>query len=242
MAYNLTDKQKNLLRWIVTAVRNSSLEEEFMVVWVHGGGHIENYRGERPELTSGSLDALQSSGMLLCAVRHQGSSSGRSYESSRTVTLLGEAYRAVDSDFATPDRSFADFMPPNVQLSYLDEELKTRCIPLLGAGGSNPIVWDSVVRTAGTVVLEERLRSAAGGSDSATGADLVNAAFKKAGSLGHKFGSDSEREAYRSLYAGAVGLVRNDYAHHLVDPAPEDGAAVLLLVNLLLKMLDGLAQ
>ncbi len=56
------------------------------------------------------------------------------------------------------------------------------------------------------------------------------------------FESASERDGYRDLYAGVVGVFRNRYAHRLVDPTPEDGGALIVFVNLLLKMTDDLEQ
>lgn len=93
------------------------------------------------------------------------------------------------------------------------------------------------------MVLEERIRRAAGIADPGrTGRDLVNDVFGGKGTLAGRFESESERNGYRDLYTGVVGVFRNRYAHRLVDPTPEDGGALIVFVNLLLKMTDDLGS
>lgn len=106
-------------------------------------------------------------------------------------------------------------------------------------GGSDPPLWDSVVRTA-CVMLEERLSDVGLIANSKrTGCDLVNDLFGKNGKLISKFASSAEREGHRDLYAGIVGTFRNPSAHRLIDLSSE-GGAVIVSVNLLLKMLEAL--
>lgn len=200
-----------------------------------------DYQGDYPQVTKGALDALEAEALVLSQPDYSTMGS-TTWEGSRSVTLLGKAYTAVETDFAAPDGSFVDYLPPNVDLAYLDQELRERSVPLLGAGASNPVVWDAVVGRA-VIILEERLRTVGGVSDRrAVGVKLVNAVFGQNGTLAVKFADGSEREAYRNLYAGVVGVFRNDYGHHLVDPQPGDGASVLALANLLLKMLEDKAK
>jgi hypothetical protein len=93
------------------------------------------------------------------------------------------------------------------------------------------------------VVLEERIRQAADISDpERTGRDLVNDVFGDKGNLSQVFESGSEKQGYRDLYAGVVGVLRNRYAHRLIDPTPEDGGALIVFINLLLKMTDDLQR
>jgi hypothetical protein len=155
------------------------------------------------------------------------------------VTLLGAAYDAVDCNFAAPDTSFLTQLTPLADVTNLDSELKTRVLPILGAGASDPKLWDSAVRTA-AVILEERLREVGKISDNSIGRDLVGKVFGKNGTLASKFHEDSEREAYRDLYAGVTGLIRNPSAHRLIDPTPEQGGVSIVLVNLLLSKLEPL--
>ena len=132
------------------------------------------------------------------------------------------------------------YMTPMSGINEFDEELKTRCLPLLATGGSDSMLWDSVVRTAG-VILEERLRDVGSISDpNLTGQGLVNKVFNNNGTLASKFIVDSERQGYRDLYAGIVGSFRNPSAHKLIDPTPEEGGAFIIFLNLLLKKLEAL--
>lgn len=246
--YNLTTNQKDLLRWLVQQVRDKKLLEEFTITWItHEKAQIADYKGEAnvdiPNLTKGALDALATSGLILCEIRYRATNSHGGYsqeERSRRCTLLGSAYEAVDTDFSAPDTSFVKHLTPLADITNLDVELKQRCLPILGAGSVDPKLWDSVVRTAG-VILEERLRNVGGIVDpSRIGRDLVNDVFGAKGTLAAKILNDSERVGYRDMYAGIVGVFRNPYAHRLGDPTPEDGGAFVVFVNLLLKMLEDL--
>jgi hypothetical protein len=246
--YNLTDNQKDILRWLVKQVRNGSLPEEFHILWSDDEkAYIFEYIGEKKEETPiikmGALDSLAFTNLILCNITYEtkvGSSGNYQGEKNRRCTLLGKAYEAVDTDFNSPDLSFIRHLTPLADITNLDSEIKQRCLPILGAGSNDPKLWDSVVRTAG-VLLEERLRSVGGIVDtSRTGRDLVNDVFGNRGTLIAKIPNDSERLGYRDMYAGIFGLFRNPYAHRLLDPTPEDGGSFLIFINLLLKMLEDL--
>lgn len=242
MNYNLTDRQKDLVRWLVDAVRAGQLSEEFTVVWSQGGSTVLEFHGDGspPEFTEGALDALSHADLLHCRPHTKVSSSGRLFEASRGCTLAGTAYTAVDRDFDTPDTSFIRYLTPLADVPGFDSEIQQRCLPTLGTGGANPANWDTALRNC-RAILEERLRDVGGISDaSRVGRDLVNAVFGKSGALTPKFANDAEREGYRDLYAGIVGAFTNPSGHRFIDPTPEDGGAVLLFVNLLLAKLESL--
>jgi hypothetical protein len=210
-----------------------------MFIWGLEGTfvHYEGATGfhPMPEVTKGALHALAANDLL-----HLRSEPGDKFGATTCCTLTGKAYEAVDSNFAAPDTSFVRHLTPLADITALDSELKHRCLPILGAGAADPKLWDSAVRTAG-VILEERLRDVGRITDpQAVGRDLVNKVFGKSGSLAVKFGHDAEREGYRDLYAGVVGAFRNPSAHQLVDPAPHEGGAYIVFVNVLLKKLDDL--
>jgi len=109
MEYNLTDKQKDLLRWLVQQARAGNLSEEFHVVWIMDSGEISGFRGDHPEITKGMLDALHNAELLLCVpnFKTSTSTSGKSHpkttyrevEINRRCTITRRAYEAVDSDF-----------------------------------------------------------------------------------------------------------------------------------------------
>lgn len=117
--------------------------------------------------------------------------------------------------------------------SGFDEELMRRCQPMIHLGA-----FDEAVRSA-FVLLEERLRNAVGDTQNTTGTKLANSAFSPvngplAKQLGH---SQAEKEGLRELYSGAFKLFRNPTAHGVVDYDPDEGKAIISLVNLLLKIL-----
>lgn len=251
--YNLTDNQKKVAKWLVKNVRDGKLNEEFHIQWAvipTEGEHqfwILNYRGTEQELkdigiTKGSLNALVKDNLLQTE-----RSDSKTLEDIRLIhpetwycTLTGDIYTAVDNDFNSPDTSFINYLTPLSNPSGFDEALTKRCFPILATGGSDPILWDSAVRTAG-VILEERLHDVGAISDpSQVGRSLVNTIFGKTGTLASKFAVDAEREGYRELYSGIVGAFRNPSAHRLVDPSPEEGGAFIIFVNLLLKKLEDL--
>lgn len=246
--YNLTDSQKALLRWLVQEVRASRLGEEFVIFWFWDSSQATLQAGflnydaqaleQAPEITMGALDALAANNLILYKATPGTGKPGSSHDRNWRCTLQGRAYEAVDKDFNAPDTSFIKYLTPLGDVISFDQELKQRCLPVLGAGASDPMLWDSAVRTAG-VILEERLRDIGSISDpNRTGRDLVNDVFGKSGSLASKFNVPSEREGYRELYAGIVGAFRNPSAHRLIDPSPEEGGAFIAFVNLLLKKLE----
>lgn len=233
MSYNLTSRQKALVRWFVERVRDGDLPEEFHIIQAMTGPVFADLKGERndcPEIRAGILEALQAAEMLVVIPAKYGT----------RCVLTGKAYEAVESNFGAPDVSFVTHLTPLADVTNLDSEIKTRCLPILGAGSGDPKLWDSAVRTAG-VILEERLRDVGGIADpGCVGSELVNAVFGSRGTLASRFLLDSERQGHRDLYAGMVGAFRNPYAHRLVDPTPEDGGAYIVFVNLLLEMLEDL--
>ncbi len=247
--YNLTNNQKDLVRWLVQTVREEKLTEEFVIYWGHSSAQssfealISNYSGseeELPKITQGALDSLTENELIWCETSYASRREGSQYESNRRCTLTGRAYEAVDTDFNAPDTSFIKYLTPLADIGGFDEELKQRSLPILGAGSTDPMLWDSAVRTAG-VILEERLRDVGSISDpNRTGRNLVNDVFGNGGTLASKFTVLSERDGYRELYAGIVGAFRNPSAHRLIDPSPEEGGAFIAFVNLLLKKLEAM--
>ncbi len=231
MPYNITDRQKQLIGFLVEQVRKDALQEEIMVTWTMGGSRLVNYSGDHPEIQQGALSVLESNQLINIVSRGQ---------HTWRIVLTGAAYEAVDSNFQQPDNSFLRYIAPLSDVSGFDEQIKKRCLPILGAGGADPMLWDSVVRTAG-VILEERLRDVGKVVDhSRIGRDLVNDIFGRSGTLASKFSNESELQGYRELYAGVVGMFRNPSAHHLIDPSPEEGGVFIAFANLLLRRLEDL--
>ncbi|MGQ4647869.1 TIGR02391 family protein [Lyngbya aestuarii] len=228
--YNLTPTQKDLLRWFVQQVNQGHLSEEFIISRLLHGPSISGYSGTLPDMKKGAIQALHAEGLL-------------QYEDLGNVdrcTLTGKAYEAVDNNFSAPDTSFVKHLTPLADITNLDEELKQRCLPILGAGSADSKMWDSAVNNA-CRVLENRLRDVGGVLDAnCVGLALVNKVFTDKGTLASKFSIDAERQGYRDLYAGIVGTFRNPSAHRFVDPTPEEGGAFVVFVNLLLRKLEDL--
>lgn len=250
MIYNLTTKQKEFARWLVSEIEAGRLEEEFHVAWALSSGlFVSKSVGEPPvPLTPGLLDALERNDLLLTHKNIETSVTGRTSlapkttqrEKNRRCVVTAKLYEAVESDFSAPDTSFVRHLSPLADITTLDDELKARCLPILGAGSADPKLWDSAVRTAG-VILEERLRDVGEITDaSRVGRNLVNDVFGLSGTLASRFENSSELAGHRELYAGVVGTYRNPSAHRFIDPTPEDGGALIVFVNLLLKTLEDL--
>lgn len=230
----LTEAQKNLLQWLVEQVRAGILtEEEIWFSWsLLGTYDVVDYQGKIPEIKKQDIDALYSSGLLVC-------DKGKSLTDVYKCALTNRAYEAVDSDFGVLNLSTIPWLISLAEVQHFDSELWDRCRFSLSTGGDNPKAWDKAVRTA-LVVLEERLRKLGkteAVNPDATGENIVNMVFGKNSILNGKL-SDKQREAYRNLYAGMMGIFRNSYAHRLIDPSPEVGGAIIAFIDLLLKMLD----
>jgi len=130
MGYNLTNNQQDLLRWIVEQVRNGSLPEEFVVTWIVDAPKVGDLQGDGvPSIKPGMLDALAAVGMLVCTPFRSPYSDAIT---DTRCTLTGRAYDAVDTNFGAPDTSFVTHLTPLADVTSLDNEIKTRCLPILG--------------------------------------------------------------------------------------------------------------
>jgi len=232
----LTENQKNLLRWIVKEVRAGNLKEDsiWYIRTLTDYGWVD-YKGSDswPPVTFATFDILEEYGYIKWQQKSQHQYKG---------TLTGKAYEAVDSNFAEPNRSAIPHLIPLTEVEHLDSELWERVRFSVSAGGDNPKAWDTAIRNA-TVVLEDRMRKL-GNIDNinqkATGNGIVNLIFGSNKSVQKDKLPSEELEAYRDLYSGTMKLFRNRYAHRFIDPKPEEGGAIIVFIDLLLKMLDDL--
>jgi hypothetical protein len=112
LPYNLTDDQKDLVRWMVQEYRAGKLPEEFRVGWSKGGGSIMEYPSDHPEVSQGALDALHETQLVVSDINLEtklskyGSSKRPKVretrsERSRRCRLTARAFEGVDSDFHT---------------------------------------------------------------------------------------------------------------------------------------------
>ncbi len=115
MEYELTGDEKLLVTWMVNANQRGELEKRFRVLWLLGGGTIEEYNGsgEIPQLLPDNLDSLEEEGLLRCRRNTQTKTSThgskkpkiteREVEVSRGCTITEEAQKAVESGFVKPN-------------------------------------------------------------------------------------------------------------------------------------------
>lgn len=121
MEYNLTDKQRLAITWMVEANRRGELEDEFLVMGFLGSANLSLVNASDgttleaiPDVTYGVLDNLHSEGLIQqntkykTQARRSGSKnnpriSETQSEQSRRCSLTRRAYEAVDSNFVLPD-------------------------------------------------------------------------------------------------------------------------------------------
>ena len=121
MEYNLTDKQRSAITWMVEANRRGELADEFSVMGFLGtaslslmdmstGASVE----APPDVTYGVLDSLHSEGLIHQTIKYKtqtrrsGSKnnpriSETESEHSRRCSITRRAHEAVDSNFVMPD-------------------------------------------------------------------------------------------------------------------------------------------
>lgn len=121
MEYNLTDKQRSAITWMVEANRRGELADEFSVMGFHGTAGLSlmdintgTVVEADPDVTYSVLDSLHSEGLIhqnikyKTQTRRSGSKnnpriSETQSEQSRRCSLTRRAYEAVDSNFVLPD-------------------------------------------------------------------------------------------------------------------------------------------
>lgn len=113
-----------------------------------------------------------------------------------------------------------------------DPDLEAVCFDLMVQAR-----WDTAIREA-MLLIETRLRKL--GNSTNWGIDLVNECFGSKGTLACRFKSDSERQGFRDLFAGAMGVIRNDYAHNFRTPSKHETTSAIRFADMLLKKLDTL--
>jgi uncharacterized protein (TIGR02391 family) len=102
--------------------------------------------------------------------------------------------------------------------------------------------WDLAVFAAMKLV-EVRARSVAGESDDLIGVKLMRKVFGENGPLRSDDMEKGEQVARMELFAGAIGSFKNPSSHREVDfDDPTEASEVILLADLLLRMLDRIAN
>lgn len=120
---------------------------------------------------------------------------------------------------------------PSLGDVIVDAELRERCGDLLLAGGK----FDRAIREA-AVVLEDRVRTAVGGSER-LGISLMGYAFSEKNPRLRLSQSPREQIGAMQLYAGVMAFFRNPTGHQFKDAYTRDDAVrFVAMVDLLLQM------
>jgi hypothetical protein len=127
MSYNLTNSQKDLLRWLVMQSRAGFLPDEFLVAQGGMGGRVGiSFSGRQIDMTEDlpssltrvALQALAAEGLIILSITSEKGGS-RVFR----CKLLGKAFSAVESDFDSPNLSFVTNLSPLEDITKLDPEL-----------------------------------------------------------------------------------------------------------------------
>jgi uncharacterized protein (TIGR02391 family) len=115
-----------------------------------------------------------------------------------------------------------------------DDELRARCSDILSAGGQ----YDRVIREA-CVILEDRVRKAAGFGKDKMGTGLMQSAFSTKGGPLQLSDHEQEQVGYMQIYAGIMAAFRNAAGHNVVDSyTQEDALRFVSMIDLLLEMVS----
>ncbi len=116
-------------------------------------------------------------------------------------------------------------------LHYVDADMRTELSVLIRTGQ-----FDSAIRKA-FVLLKTRICDSYGFSHEIDGSDLVNKIFGKDSDFFEDM-SPKEKQAYRDLFAGLFGLVRNRYAHNNFEASLTELDLVTSSVNYCLHLIN----
>ncbi len=100
--HNLTEKQQNLLKWMVQEVRAGKLdEEEIWFLWTFNGTSVMNYQDTVPETKPATLDALKNDGCLICERK---TNSEYRFALTRRAYDIADSISIVESQEADPSK------------------------------------------------------------------------------------------------------------------------------------------
>ncbi len=152
-----------------------------------------------------------------------------------TAFVVPEETLTPDGAFAEPPTEPHPAVPtalPDLGTAIGDAVLRTRCGDLLVLGAP----FDRAIREA-AVVLEDRVREAAGGSDR-LGVDLMQFAFSAKAPKLRLSKNEREQAGAMQLYAGVMAFFRNPAGHALSDTyTREDAVRFIGMIDLLLGLL-----
>ena len=162
----------------------------------------------------------------------------------KTYRMTEAALKLKNSSMATTNVFASEVFASRTGVNDigLDPELWERCSEILSNGTESSVRWNSAVRDAATI-LETRLKAAGNvKGPKPHGATLVSQLFKEGGVLGKKFDENADRQAYKDIFAGVMGTIRNPSSHGFPDPSPTDGRGIVLFINYLLGTIKELEK
>ena len=142
MMKNLTETQRNVLRWIVDKVSEGKLpEEEIYLNWSKDGLNILGYEGDFPSFKRHTIDGLANAGYLQVSKPQKNTSvislTGRSYK----FELTEEAMNKV------PGESNQKNNRSNVFVVHgRNKKLRDSIFAFLRSLSLNPLEWSEAIR------------------------------------------------------------------------------------------------
>jgi len=122
--YNLTERQKELLRAIVENIRAGKLQEPIIpVVEIGGGGYVIGIEKNFGPSVTGDLEVLSEEGLLSWQLNSRGK---------KIYTVKQAGYDAVDNDFEIPD----DLYTPQVNIGAIVYEMSGGNLQAVGVAHS----------------------------------------------------------------------------------------------------------
>ncbi len=141
-------------------------------------------------------------------------------------SCAGDIVDICENDLPATSKALREW---SSKLAWVDADLRRDILPLIRF-----CQFDSAIRKA-FVILKTRLCRKFGLDEKTDGEDLVNAIFGPK-SLHLSELSAGEKAAYRNLFAGMFGLLRNRFAHNDAQPDLSDLDTAIANVNTCLRI------
>jgi uncharacterized protein (TIGR02391 family) len=126
--------------------------------------------------------------------------------------------------------------PYSLELSDLHEDLILKCEESFKAE-----MYDNCVFNA-LKLLENKVRERADMSESDIGVDLMNKVFSPDQTMFAISEDEGEVNGWRSLFAGAMGALKNPHSHKFEEVTKREAFFILCFVSLLLDFVDELQE
>ena len=149
-------------------------------------------------------------------------------ETDDTISGYQDIIKIIEHDLPAVEEQLRQWAN---NLSYVDADLRNELRVLIITGQ-----FDSAIRKA-FVILKERICYKYGLPKDMDGIDLINKLFGKDSEHFNDM-HPREKQAYRDLFAGMFGLVRNRFAHNNVEATLTEMDTVISGINYCLRLMD----